>query len=387
MERVAFTNTGSEAVLAATRVSRTVTGRDKIAVFAGAYHGIFDEVLFRPVTRDGEPRAAALAPGIPESALGQVIVLDYGNPQSLDYLRARGSEIAAVLVEPVQSRRLELQPKEFLHELRRVTEQTGSALIFDEVVTGFRVHPGGAQAYFGVRADLATYGKVIGGGLPIGVVTGAAKFMDALDGGKWQYGDTSFPEVGVTFFAGTFVRHPLALAAAKAVLTHLKEKGPELQERLNERTAQLAVELQAILDEFDAPYHLTQFSSLMHLTYPGDQKFAGLLFYLLRERGIHIWDNRAFVMTTAHREEDLRKLTRAFRESLAEMRSGEFLLPPPEPSPKAPRPRTESKKGRKRSRRISVDGSAEGNLAGRADGRRRSRRLQRVAEISVPRSL
>ncbi len=347
MERVAFTNTGSEAVLAATRVSRTVTGRDKIAVFAGAYHGIFDEVLFRPVTRDGEPRAAALAPGVPETALGQVIVLDYGNPQSLDYLRARGSEIAAVLVEPVQSRRLELQPKEFLHELRRVTEQTGSALIFDEVVTGFRVHPGGAQSYFGVRADLATYGKVIGGGLPIGVVTGAAKFMDALDGGKWQYGDTSFPEVGVTFFAGTFVRHPLALAAAKAVLTHLKEKGPELQERLNERTAQLAVELQAILNEFDAPYHLTQFSSLMHLVYPGDQKFAGLLFYLLRERGIHIWDNRTFVMTTAHREEDLRTLTRAFRESLAEMRSGEFLLPDPEPSPGASRPRTESKKEEK----------------------------------------
>ena len=341
MERVAFTNTGSEAVLAATRLSRTVTGRDRIAVFAGAYHGIFDEVLFRPVTRDGEPRAAALAPGVPESALGQVIVLDYGSPQSLDYLRARGSEIAAVLVEPVQGRKLELQPKEFLQELRRVTEQTGSALIFDEVVTGFRVHPGGAQAYFGVRADLATYGKVIGGGLPIGVVTGAAKYMDALDGGEWRYGDTSFPEVGVTFFAGTFVRHPLALAAAKSVLTHLKEKGPELQERLSERTALLAVELQAILDEFDAPYHLTQFSSLIHLMSPGDQKFAGLLFYLLRERGIHIWDNRLFIMTTAHREEDLRKLTLAFRESLAEMRSGEFLSPTLGSSPKVPTPRTE----------------------------------------------
>ena len=255
MQRVGFTNTGSEAVLAATRVARTVTGRDKIAVFAGAYHGIFDEVLFRPLTINGETRTAPIAPGIPGSALEQVIVLDYGNPQSFEILRARGSEIAAVLVEPVQSRRLDLQPREFMHELRRVTEETGSALIFDEVVTGFRVHPGGAQAYFGVRADLATYGKVIGGGLPIGVVAGDAKFMDALDGGQWQYGDTSFPEIGVTFFAGTFVRHPLALAAAKAVLMHLKKSGPGLQRQLAERTVQTAAQIQALLDEFRAPYH------------------------------------------------------------------------------------------------------------------------------------
>ena len=300
MQRVAFTNTGSEAVLAATRVSRTVTGRDKIAVFAGAYHGIFDEVLFRPLTIDGETRTAPIAPGVPESSLGQVIVLEYGNPQSLEILRARGSEIAAVLVEPVQSRRLDLQPREFMHELRSVTEQTGSALIFDEVVTGFRVHPGGAQAYFGVRADLATYGKVVGGGLPIGVVTGSPKFMDALDGGQWQYGDNSFPEVGVTFFAGTFVRHPLVLAAAKAVLLHLKKSGPSLQQQLTEKTQQLAEQMRAVIEEFQAPFHLTQFSSIMHLSFPSDQKFAGLLFYLLRERGIHIYENRAFIITTAH---------------------------------------------------------------------------------------
>ena len=327
MQRVGFTNTGSEAVLAATRVARTVTGRDKIAVFAGAYHGIFDEVLFRPLTINGETRTAPIAPGIPNSAVGEVIVLDYGNPQSLDIIRARGSEIAAVLVEPVQSRRLDLQPREFLHDLRRVTEETGSALIFDEVVTGFRVEPGGAQAHFGVRADLATYGKVVGGGLPIGVVTGIAKFMDALDGGNWQYGDASFPEVGVTFFAGTFVRHPLALAAAKAVLLHLKQAGPKLQQNLTARTAQLADEMRAVIEEFKAPYHLTQFSSLIQLGYPADQKFAGLLFYLLRERGIHIYDNRAFVMTTAHSEEDLAHLIRALRESLSEMQTGGFLPP------------------------------------------------------------
>ena len=134
-----------------------------------------------------------------------------------------------MLVEPVQSRRPELQPKEFLREVRELTSDSGTALIFDEMITGFRSHPGGAQALFGVKADLATYGKVVGGGLPIGIVAGQGRFMDALDGGKWSYGDDSFPEIGVTFFAGTFVRHPLALAAARAVLRHLKQSGPDLQ--------------------------------------------------------------------------------------------------------------------------------------------------------------
>jgi len=337
MPRVAFTNTGSEAVLAATRVSRTVTGRDKIAVFAGAYHGIFDEVLFRPLTVNGETRTAPIAPGVPNSAVGQVMVLEYGNPQSLDILRARGSEIAAVLVEPVQSRRLDLQPREFMHELRRITRETGSALIFDEVVTGFRVHPGGAQAYFDVRADLATYGKVVGGGMPIGVVAGDPKYMDALDGGQWRYGDNSFPEVGVTFFAGTFVRHPLVLAAAKSVLLHLKQQGPGLQQGLSQRTERTAQQLQAILEQLRAPYHLTQFSSIMHLSFPSDQKFAGLLFYMLRERGIHIYENRAFILTTAHSDADLDKLQRALRESLVEMQISGFL-PGPGSVPKVAKP-------------------------------------------------
>jgi len=325
MERVAFTNTGSEAVLAATRVARTVTGRDKIAVFAGSYHGIFDEVLFRPLTVNGETRTATIAPGVPESAVSEVIILDYGNPRSLEIVRARASEIAAVLVEPVQSRRLDLEPREFLHELRRVTEEIGAALVFDEVVTGFRVEPGGAQAYFNVRADLATYGKVIGGGLPIGVVAGSSRFMDALDGGQWQYGDSSFPEVGVTFFAGTFVRHPLVLAAARAVLGHLKKTGPQLQSSLALRTRRLADELRKVTAELQAPYVVTQFSSLVHINFPVDQKFAGLLFYLLRLRGIHIWENRAFILTTAHSDADLDRLLAAFRESVAELRAAGFI--------------------------------------------------------------
>src|SRR6201999_3993623 len=106
-----------------------------------------------------------------------------------------------------------------------ITANHGAALIFDEVVTGFRTHPGGMQAVFGIKADLATYGKVVAGGLPVGVLTGRPEYMNALDGGMWQYGDHSFPEAGVTFYAGPFMRHPLARAAVRASMLHVKEMG------------------------------------------------------------------------------------------------------------------------------------------------------------------
>src|SRR6202012_2048259 len=105
----------------------------------------------------------------------------------------------------------------------------GRLLIFDEVVTGFRSHPRGAQAVLGIDADLASYGKVVGGGFPIGVIAGKRRYMDALDGGGWQFGAPSIPRGGVPYFAGAFVRHPLALAAAHAVLKHLKTAGSALQ--------------------------------------------------------------------------------------------------------------------------------------------------------------
>src|SRR5205085_8905613 len=187
-ERVTFCNTGSEAVMAALRLARTVTGRNKVALFAGSYHGVTDEVLVRAQAINGRRSSMPAAPGIPPKFVEDILVLDYDRPESLDILRTAGRELAAVLVEPVQSGRPTLQPGEFLHELRRITAETGAALIFDEMITGFRLHPGGAQAWFGVEADIATYGKVVGGGMPIGVIAGKAEFMDAVDGGMWCYG-------------------------------------------------------------------------------------------------------------------------------------------------------------------------------------------------------
>ncbi|MBI2929405.1 MAG: amino acid adenylation domain-containing protein [Verrucomicrobia bacterium] len=323
MERATFCNTGSEAVMAALRVSRTVTGREKFVFFRGDYHGIFDEVLARPASVDGLPGAMPIAPGVPH--LANVIVLEYGNPASIETIKAHANEIAAVMVEPVQARHPDLQPREFLHELRRLTEEQGIALIFDEVITGFRVAPGGAQEYFGVRADLATYGKVIGGGMPIGVLAGKAKFMDALDGGPWQYGDDSFPEVGVTFFAGTFVRHPLAMAAANAVLKYLKATGPSLQQAVNERTARFVRELNAFFQERELPMRLQSFSAMFYYDFHPDLHYAGLLFYYLRDRGVHIWEGRVGHLSTAHTDQDMEFVLKAFKESVLEMQEGGFL--------------------------------------------------------------
>ncbi len=335
--RVTFCNTGSEAVMAAMRVARTVTGRDKVVIFNGDYHGQFDEVLVKGVQRVGAaPRSMAVAPGIAASAVANMIVLDYATPQTLQWIRENAEDLAAVIVEPVQSRHPDLQPFEFLREVRKITEASGTAFVMDEVVTGFRVHPGGIQAVAGIRADMATYGKVVGGGLPIGILAGSAKFMDALDGGQWSYGDESFPEVGVTFFAGTFVRHPLVLAATWAVLNHLKDHGPALQEELAKRTAGLVGRLRALFADHGIATRIESYSSWFYFNFHNEHPLSGLFFYHLRERGIHILDGFPCFLTTAHSEADLEKIYSAFRESLEELQSVGILgsaAAAPSPSP------------------------------------------------------
>jgi len=325
MPRVIFCNTGSEAVLGALRLARTVTGRDTVAMFNGAYHGIVDEVIVR-AGKNG--RAMAAAAGIPASAVENVLLLDYGSPESLQILRDRAQDLAAVLVEPVQSRHPSLQPKAFLHELRAITADAGSALIFDEVITGFRLLPGGAQEWFDVRADLATYGKVVGGGLPIGIIAGKERFMDALDGGPWNYGDSSIPEAGVTYFAGTFVRHPLALAAAHAVLNHLETSGIALYEELNARTAKLVGQLNNVFEQAKAPLKIESCGSLFKVVYTQDVALGELLYTLLRLRGIHIWDARPCFLTMAHTDEDVAIIVLSFQETVREMQQAGFYPAP-----------------------------------------------------------
>ncbi|HEY1352296.1 MAG TPA: amino acid adenylation domain-containing protein [Ktedonobacteraceae bacterium] len=331
VERVAFCNSGTEAVMSALRLARAATGRTKIAIFAGSFHGTFDGVLMR--SREmaaGGLEAAPLAPGVPESIIGDVIALRFDAPESLETLQAHMHELAAVLVEPPQSRRPDLQPVAFIRALRELTAAAGVALIFDEVVTGFRTHPGGAQALMNIQADLVIYGKALGAGLPIGVVGGRAAYMDFIDGGMWQYGDESYPQSEQTFFAGTYFKHPLIMAGIWAVLTHLKAQGPQLQQQLNQRVRVLVESLNTYFEQAQISIRVVHYGSIFRFVFPPALKRVeeSLFFYHLLESGIYCGEGRNCFLSTAHTQEDVQQIIRAVGESIDALRAGGFLLDP-----------------------------------------------------------
>jgi amino acid adenylation domain-containing protein len=322
-DRSALCNTGSEAVMGAMRIARTVTGRSLIVAFSGSYHGIMDEVIVRGTK---SLKTFPAAPGIMTNAVQNMLILDYGTEESLCIIRERSEELAAVLVEPVQSRRPEFQPIEFLKEVRRITEHSNTALIFDEVITGFRMHPGGAQAMFGIRADIGAYGKVVAGGMPFGVIAGKKLWMDALDGGDWKFGDDSIPESGVTYFAGTFVRHPLALAAASALLEYMKERGPALQDSLNKRTQRMADAMNDICNVNGIPLFVAQFGSLWKLKWKEEIPYGELLFAVLRNKGVYIMDGFPCFLSDAHTDQDVDFVIQQFEDSIRDLIRGGFMI-------------------------------------------------------------
>jgi len=335
-ERAAFLSTGTEAVMIACRLARAATRRNKIVMFSGAYHGQHDSTVVVTDPDDTSYTAVPGVPGITHNAVADTVMLTYGDEAALDYIASHADQLAAVLVEPVQSRRPDFQPREFLQSLRSVTEDNGIALIFDEMITGFRCHPGGAQAWFNVRADIVTYGKIVGGGLPIGVVSGKRRFLDVVDGGDWQYGDESWPGVETTFVSGTHSKHPLTLAAAYAVLTYLKEQGPGLQQRLNERMAVFAAELNAYFSAEGLPFNVPYFSSIFRITFAGH---ANLIYYHLLEKGVFLWEGRVYALSTAHTDDDLAYIIDAIKSSVEELRDGGFL---PGSKKRTPRPASHS---------------------------------------------
>ncbi|OJY79145.1 MAG: non-ribosomal peptide synthetase [Rhizobium sp. 60-20] len=331
-ERVTFCNTGSEAVMAAMRLARAVTGRDRVVVFANDYHGQFDEVLVKGRNRADKPIALPVASGIPMASVSNMTVLHYGAPESIDFIRANASDIAAVIIEPIQSRHPELQPRQFVQELRDIATQSEFALVFDEVVTGFRVDPGGMQAIWGIKGDMATYGKVVAGGMPIGVLVGSPRFMDALDGGLWTYGDNSVPMTAPTFFAGTFVRHPLTLAAANAVLHHIKGEGSALYDRVAERTEALVAEIRADLARRGIADVVHGYKSWFATDFSSQDPLGALFYAQMRLNGVHIQDGYPCFLTTAHTEDDFRSIAKAFRDSLDAMQAAGIFSTQEEPS-------------------------------------------------------
>jgi len=337
MPRVTFCNSGTEAVMTALRLVRAASGRNKVVIFSGSYHGHWDGTMALARRQGGEWTSVPMAPGIPQHIADDVLVLPYGEDRSLDLIAAHAGELAAVLVEPVQSRNPGLQPAAFLKRLRELTRGSQVALIFDEVITGFRVHPRGAQGWFDIKPDLATYGKIVGGGMPIGVVAGGAQYLDRIDGGAWSYGNNSLPQVARTFVAGTFCKHPLAMASARAVLKHLKMEGPSLQQRLNDRTARLTAALDGVFADAGLPIAAQQFGSLFRLAPSGNTSYVyqplemDLLYSHLIEKGVYVWEGRTCFLSTAHSDRDIDAIVAAVKSSVTEMLAGGFwneIAPP-----------------------------------------------------------
>lgn len=328
VDRVAFCNTGTEAVMVALRLARAVTGRDKIAKFITSFHGSFDGVL---AEADGE-KSSPMTIGITQKMIDDTSVLPYGSMESIEFIRKHGADMAAVLVEPVQTRNPSLQPRKFLRELRKVCTEMGIALIFDEMVTGFRIRLGGAQEYFGVKADMVLYGKLAAGGMPIGIVAGDSRYLDAVDGGSWSAEDSTKPEVPTTFFAGTFCKHPLTMAVCKAVFTFLKEHGEEEIERVNQLTSEFVEEVNEFFLKEEVPMKvvncgsLYKYESLVSTDMSMFSLEQNLFFKLMAYEGIYTWEKRTCFFSLAHTQEDKEKIMRAVRNCIRKLRKGGFVF-------------------------------------------------------------
>lgn len=325
VERVFFCNSGTEADMFAVRIARAITGRNKIVVFSGAYHGTYDGVLGIAEGFGEQIRTKPVAPGITQNAVKDLILLNYNTEESLQYIGAHRDEIAGVLVETVQSRRPDVQPKEYLVKLREVTQKNGIALIFDEVITGFRIGAGGAQEHFGVTADIVTYGKVIGGGMPIGVVAGKAYFLDSVDGGMWRFGDESVPSCNEnkTMVAGTFCHHPMAMSASNAVLDYIIANRDTLYPELNKKVERFIAKLNIVFMEEKVPFKAVNFGSLFRFyNVLGDYD---IFYYGLVSKGIYVWEGRNCFISTEHSEEDLSRIIHAVRETIVEMKEAGYF--------------------------------------------------------------
>ncbi len=250
IEKVRFVSSGTEATMSAVRLARGFTGKKVIVKFDGCYHGHADSFLVKAgsgVITLGIPGS----PGVPDEIVRNTVSIPYNNEEILEKtLRDSSLDIACVIVEPVAGNMGCVPPAEgFLQKLRALTAELGIVLIFDEVITGFRLAYGGAQAYFGIMPDLTCLGKIIGGGLPVGAYGGRAEIMDKIapDGPVYQ--------------AGTLSGNPLAMAAGIATLQLLKVEG--FYTRLNDKAARFAAQLREISERIGIPVQLNRVGSLM----------------------------------------------------------------------------------------------------------------------------
>ena len=310
VEMVRLVNSGTEATMSAIRVARGFTGRDRIVKFEGCYHGHVDSLLVKA----GSGMATlgiADTQGVPQAFAETTIALPFNNADAVEEaFRARGNEIAAVIVEPVVGNMGCVPPLPgYLEALRDITSRHGALLIFDEVMTGFRVAFGGAQQRYGIQPDLTTLGKVIGGGLPVGAYGGRRDIMSKV------------APAGPIYQAGTLSGNPLAVAAGLAMLRHLKAH-PEVYEQLERRAAELCAAVPsgvtvnrvgAMFTFFFTDRPVTDWESAKR----SDTARFGRFFRAMLDRGIYLAPSQfeAAFLSAAHTDEDIRATVDAARDA------------------------------------------------------------------------
>ena len=253
MDKIRFVNSGTEACMSAVRLARGYTSREKIIKFAGCYHGHSDSFLIQAgsgAITFGAPNS----PGVTQGTAKDTLLAQYNDLESVERVFEQyPNEVAAIIIEPVAGNMGCIPPnKGFLEGLRSLCDRYGALLIFDEVMTGFRLAPGGAQERLNIRADIATYGKVIGGGLPVGAFAASNEIMNHLapDGPVYQ--------------AGTLSGNPLAMAAGLAMLNALNQQ-PEMYDRLDKKTERLHLGMEERISVTGLPYQINRFGSMVSL--------------------------------------------------------------------------------------------------------------------------
>lgn len=320
LEMVRFVNSGTEATMSALRLARAFTGRDKIVKFRGNYHGHADMLLVQAgsgVATLGLPDS----PGVPAATTGDTLVAPFNDLQAVRQLLEQFPEqIAAVIVEPVAGNMGLVPPEDgFLPGLRQLTENAGTLLIFDEVMTGFRVHPGGAQTLYGVEPDLTTLGKVIGGGLPVGAYGGRRHIMEMV------------APSGPMYQAGTLSGNPLAMTAGIETLKVLQEPG--IWETIESNGARLANGLREAAQKAGVPIQMNCIGTMFGLYFSetpvkdwetANQADAGKFaayFRNMLENGVYLAPSQfeAGFLSTAHGEEEITTTISAAQKAFAQL--------------------------------------------------------------------
>ena len=331
VDEVMFCNSGSEATMFAFRAARALTGKRGIALFDGSYHGIHDYALVKAGRKSerSEPSSVALGAGVPEEVSKDLMMmLPYRDENAYELIRKHKDELALVVIEPVQSSNPRLDNQQFLDGLRDICTECGVLLMFDEVITGFRIEYGGCQQYYDIKPDLVTYGKAAGGGMPIGVVAGSKRVMNTFSGAD---------DTPAIFAGGTFNGHPLTMVAGIAILEYLKNNQEEIYPYLHEQGNRIASEINEFCLSNNIPAQMMNAGSMMHLMFSGEtiessRDIDQSLYKLEKEFYLHLLGHNVIVpgihlafISFAHKPDIVDQVINAFKRTFEDLREDGYL--------------------------------------------------------------